>query len=74
MIAVAPTLALRSAAICGNSESVTRTMACVAKPAMASRTMALVALPRAKGRWSGKVDSMLFGRPSTARVMQTKRP
>ena len=50
-IEAAPTVTSRSTAICGSSESVTRTMAWAAKAAMASSVMALVALPRA-----GRVD------------------
>jgi len=38
-IAAAPTLASKSAAICGSSESVTRTCAWLAKPASASSTI-----------------------------------
>jgi len=34
-----PTVVPKSAAICGSSESVTRTMAWLAKPAPASRTI-----------------------------------
>ena len=36
-MAATPTTVWKSAAICGNSESVTRTCAWVAKPAIASR-------------------------------------
>ena len=39
MIEASPTVVPKSAAICGNSKSVTRTMAWLAKPATASRTM-----------------------------------
>ena len=45
MIEVAPTVTFRSTAIWGSSESVTRTIACAAKPATASRVMARMALP-----------------------------
>ncbi len=38
-MAASPTLVLKSAAICGSSESVTRTMAWLAKPAQASSTI-----------------------------------
>jgi hypothetical protein len=45
MTEVAPTVTLRSVAICGSSESVTRTIACAAKAAMARSEIARVALP-----------------------------
>ena len=53
-IEVAPTVTLRSAAICGSSELVTRTMAWAAKPATAKSAMALVALPPVFDGFSGK--------------------
>ena len=54
MTEVAPTVTFRSAAICGSSELVERTMPWAAKPATASRTMALVALPLEEGEFFGK--------------------
>ena len=54
MIEVAPTVTFRSAAICGSSKSVDRTMPWAAKAATASRMMALVALPLDGGGFSGK--------------------
>jgi hypothetical protein len=38
-MAAAPTVVRRSAATCGNSESMTRTCACAAKPAAARSTI-----------------------------------
>ena len=38
-MAAAPTVVRRSAATCGNSESITRTCACAAKPATARSTI-----------------------------------
>ncbi len=70
-IEAAPTVTLKSAAICGSSESVTRTMAWAAKEASARSVMALVALPRG-GEVSGKVDSSLGGGLSTARRHASK--
>ena len=54
MTEVAPTVTLRSVAICGSSESVERTMAWAAKPATAKSVMALVALPLVFDGFSGK--------------------
>jgi len=65
-IEAAPTLTPRSAEICGNSESDTRTIDWLAKEASASSVMALVALARETGGVEGKVDSGGFGRLSTA--------
>src|SRR5882672_12553209 len=65
MTEVAPTVTFRSAAICGRSESVTRTMAWAAKEASASSVMALVALPLVWADSAGKVDSRWRGGLST---------
>src|SRR5580704_3667076 len=62
---IGPTVTLRSAAICGSSESVERTMAWAANEASASSVMALVALPLFWDE-SGKVDTSLCGGLSTA--------
>src|SRR5215831_19166273 len=50
-----PTVVSKSAAICGNSESVTRTIAWLAKPATASRMIERV------GTWSGLVAAVTCG-------------
>ena len=73
MTEVAPTVTLKSAAICGSSESVERTMAWAAKQASASSVMALVALPLGCGGVSGKVDTRWRGGLSTAPQDQDKR-
>ena len=64
----APTLTPRSADICGNRESETRTIDWLANEANASSVMALVALVRLAGEGGGKVDSGGPGRLSTARL------
>src|SRR6185437_13355901 len=74
MIEVAPTLTLRSAAICGSSESVERTMAWAAKEASASSVMALVALPLDLALDSGKVDTRWGGGLSSAPHAANKAP
>src|SRR5215510_8360880 len=56
-IDAAPTLTPKSAEICGNSESETRTIDWLAKEARASSVIALVALPRGTGGVEDKVDS-----------------
>ena len=53
-IEAAPTLTPRSAAICGSSESDTRTIDWLAKEASASSVMAEVALPREAGGVGGQ--------------------
>ena len=65
-IEVAPTLTCRSAAICGSSELVERTMAWAAKEASARSVMALVALPLGLAWDSGKVDTRWRGGLSSA--------
>ena len=52
-IAATPTVVWKSAAICGSSESVTRTCAWLAKPAAASRMMERVGVWRGEG-WAGE--------------------
>src|ERR1700693_5595243 len=49
----APTVVWKSTAICGNSESVTRTCACAAKPATASSVIERVGVRCAKGEEAG---------------------
>ena len=49
MIEAAPIVTPISAAICGNSESVTRTIACEAKPASASSAIARVGVATGEG-------------------------
>src|SRR6478609_571624 len=71
-IEAAPTLTPRSAEICGNSESDTRTIDWLAKEASASSVMALVALPRKTGGVEGKVDSGGLDGLSTARTTSSK--
>jgi valyl-tRNA synthetase len=71
-IEAAPTLTPRSAEICGNSESDTRTIDWLAKEASASSVMALVALPRETGGVEGKVDSGGLDGLSTARTISSK--
>jgi valyl-tRNA synthetase len=71
-IEAAPTLTPRSAEICGNSESDTRTIDWLAKEASASSVMAEVALPREAGGVAGKVDSGRLGGLSTARTISSK--
>jgi hypothetical protein len=68
-IEAAPTLTPKSAEICGNSESDTRTIDWLAKEASASRVMALVALPRETGGVGAKVDSGGLGGLSTAQLL-----
>src|SRR5580704_10172364 len=48
-MAAAPTVVWKSLAICGSSESVTRTWACAAKPATASSVIERVGVRCAKG-------------------------
>src|SRR5580692_1822472 len=48
-MAAAPTVVWKSAAICGSSESVTRTWACAANPATASSVIERVGVRCAKG-------------------------
>jgi valyl-tRNA synthetase len=68
---------LKSAAICGSSESVTRTMAWTAKAATASSVMARVALPLGgAGKMVGlfgKVDSRRGAGFLTHEIIQAKR-
>src|SRR5271169_126646 len=66
MTEVAPTVTFKSAAICGSSESVERTMAWAAKEASARSVMALVALPLGLAWDSGKVDTRWRGGLSSA--------
>jgi hypothetical protein len=69
-----PTLTPKSVAICGNSESETRTIDWLAKEASASSVMAEVVLPRETGVAGDKVDSRWRGRLSSApTVLQAKR-
>src|SRR5919206_2218689 len=53
MIEAAPTVVPKSAAICGRSESVTRTIAWLANPAPANRMMERVGTSRAGGDFIG---------------------
>src|SRR6478672_3798244 len=71
-IEAAPTLTPKSAEICGNNESDTRTIDWLAKEASASSVMALVALPRETGGVEGKVDSGGLDGLSTARTISSK--
>ena len=52
-IAAAPTVVPKSAAICGSSESVTRTWAWLAKAAIANSTMERVGVGWAAGEGGG---------------------
>ena len=72
MTEVAPTVTLRSAAICGSSESVERTMAWAAKEASAKRVIARVALPLGWAWVTGKVDTRWRGGFCTAPHEQDK--
>ena len=73
-IEAAPTLTPKSAAICGKSESETRTIDWLAKEASASSVIADVALPRETGVSGDKVDSRWCGRFSNApTVLHAKR-
>src|SRR3954447_25852712 len=58
-IEVAPTLALRSAATCGSSESMTRTIAWLEKAAIARITIARVGLGSGCGEGEGGRDTAL---------------
>src|SRR6516162_9014461 len=62
-VAATPTVVWKSLAICGNSESVTRTCAWLAKPAAASRMMERTGVWRGEG-WAGESadDTFKFAR------------
>ena len=73
-IAATPTVVCRSAATCGNSESMTRTWAWLAKPATASRMIERVGSGRG-GEVAGKESKgrSLFGVSGTNAGVDTLR-